>query len=78
MLNLFQYLFFAPFVRDSMLLFFTRVKQSNQKKARPELSTYGFPPYLFKFGEVFELASLRHKYLVFPNFQKYLGESKGD
>jgi hypothetical protein len=50
-----------------MLLFFTRVKQSNQKKARPKLSTYGFPKYFIEFGEVFELASLRHKYLVIPN-----------
>jgi hypothetical protein len=30
-------------------------------------STCGFPKYFLKFGEVFELASLRHKYLVFPN-----------
>ena len=60
-----------------MLLFFTRVKQSNQKKARPELSAVGYPQYFRKFGEVFELASLRHKYLVLPNLQEYLGESKG-
>ena len=47
------------------------------KKGCPELSTCGFPQYFRKFGEVFELASLKHKYLVNPNSQKF-GESKGE
>ena len=41
-----------------MLLFFTRVKQSNQKKARPDISAFGFLR-CSKYSVLHKLASLR-------------------